>query len=253
MIFFEIKCKTCERLFLRTFKKNFFIINKKYFCSKKCNVVYQNSKRALKGKTKTIVCSICNNQSQVSLFSSSSKCKDCSKLLKKEYRKTNQPIIEKKCLVCEKLFLTKNRNRKYCYKCLKQVLRNAGIKSSQSQKRRSKNELYFDELCRNKFINVSSNKQFFADKFGNLWDADIILHDQKIAVLWNGLWHYKKLKKQHSLKQVQSRDRIKKKVIEQNGYTAYVIKDVGKFNLKFVEEMFLDFVNYIETRKNHVL
>lgn len=63
------------------------------------------------------------------------------------------------------------------------------------------------------------------------WDADILVHDIKLAVLWNGPWHYRKITKKHSLKQVQTRDAIKLVEIAKAGWTAYVIVDrVGKFS-----------------------
>jgi len=64
-------------------------------------------------------------------------------------------------------------------------------------------------------------------------------------VLWNGIWHYKQVRKKHSLAQVQSRDKIKMDVIIANGYTPYVIKDMGKHNKKFVEERFAEFMEYV--------
>ena len=103
--------------------------------------------------------------------------------------------------------------------------------------RRSKNEIAFANLCKDYFKNVKTNENIF-----NGWDADIIIDDLKIAVLWNGIWHYKKVTKTHSLKQVQSRDKIKMVEIEKYGYVAYVIKDMGRFNPNFVKEEFEKFI-----------
>ena len=36
----------------------------------------------------------------------------------------------------------------------------------------------------------------------NGWDADIILPDYKIAILYNGKWHYEEISKQVSLIQI---------------------------------------------------
>lgn len=75
------------------------------------------------------------------------------------------------------------------------------------------------------------------------------LPDLKIAVLWNGIWHYKKVAKNHSVKQVQSRDGLKLKEIEKAGYASYIVKDMGKHDVKFVEEEFRKFLIWINT--NH--
>ena len=79
----------------------------------------------------------------------------------------------------------------------------------------------------------------------NGWDADVIIEEHKIAVLWNGIWHYKKIAKKHSLIQVINRDLIKTKEIINCGYEPYVIKDLGKFNKSFVENEFLKLKAYI--------
>ena len=113
------------------------------------------------------------------------------------------------------------------------------------QNRRSKNEIYFAELCIKEFKKVLLNENIF-----NGWDADVIIEDYKIAVLWNGVWHYKKITRKHSVKQVQNRDRIKIKEIKKKGYIPYIVKDMGKHNKKFVESEFDKFLNIqIKTKK----
>ena len=100
--------------------------------------------------------------------------------------------------------------------------------------RRSKNEIYFAELCKQKFRFVFTNLPLF-----NGWDADVIIEDLKLAILWNGIWHYKQTKvKNHSLKRVQFRDILKKNLIKQNGYKILEIKDMGGFDKNFVECQF---------------
>ena len=77
-------------------------------------------------------------------------------------------------------------------------------------------------------------------------DADIIIHDIKYAVLWNGAWHYKKITQKHSVAQVQNRDKIKISEIIKFGYTPYTIKDMGKYNTEFVEEQFKEFISHLK-------
>lgn len=85
-------------------------------------------------------------------------------------------------------------------------------------------------------FNIANNTPYFKDDNGGVWDADIIIHDLKIAIHWNGAWHYKECGGKHSLKQVQSRDAIKHEAVEKAGYVNYVIKDLGKFKKEKVEE-----------------
>lgn len=114
-------------------------------------------------------------------------------------------------------------------------MRKAGLKSCflQAEQRRSKNEIAFCELCEQKFKVVKHNEPLF-----NGWDADIIIEDLKVAILWNGKWHYEKITKKHSVKQVQNRDKIKIDEIIKAGYIPYIIKDLGKFNLEKVRTEF---------------
>ena len=154
-----------------------------------------------------------------------------------------KPII-RTCAICGKEFQT--IKSKYCSEeCLKKRLSQCGKKggkiSAEAQQRRSKNEILMAELCSEYFSSILTNKAMF-----NGWDADIIIPDYKIAILWNGQWHYKQISKKQSLKQVQSRDKIKLQQIKKCGYTPYIIKDLGKFNKKFVNEEFSKLLTYLE-------
>ena len=117
-----------------------------------------------------------------------------------------------------------------------------GKHSAKIRAKRSKNEIAIANRCIEAFNNrkILTNEPYF-----NGWDADVILVDYKIAILWNGIWHYKIVRNNQSLKQIQSRDRIKLKMIEKCGYIPYVIKDEGKFSMKKVNEEFEIFKNFL--------
>jgi hypothetical protein len=152
-------------------------------------------------------------------------------------------ITEKKCKDCGIKFLVNKKgiNRTYCGKSCanKHNGKIGGLKSVSSQNRRSKNEVFFSELCSKEFNVLKFNEPMF-----NGWDADVIIEDLKIAILWNGKWHYEKITEKHSVEQVQNRDKIKIKEIIKCGYTPYIIKDMGKQNKKFVKEEFDKFITY---------
>ena len=58
------------------------------------------------------------------------------------------------------------------------------------------------------------------------WDADIVIHDTKTAILWNGPWHYQEMNfGNHSLKQIQNRDRIKIKEFTNAGWKVLIFED----------------------------
>lgn len=106
--------------------------------------------------------------------------------------------------------------------------------------KRSKNEILFYDMCKEHFNHVRHNKQIFND-----WDADVIIEDIKVAILWNGKWHYEKITESHNLEQVQNRDKIKLKEIKSLGWTPYIIKDMGRYNPLFVKEKFEEFLGEI--------
>jgi hypothetical protein len=157
------------------------------------------------------------------------------------------------CVVCGSTLPWELRRARTCgstaciSRCNSCAGRAGGLKSVQMQSntRRSKNEIEFAELCKEAFAEVSCNASMFDG-----WDADVIIHDYNIAVLWNGIWHYKKVREKHSVEQVQSRDRIKMQLIKANGYIPYVIKDLGKANSQFVREEFNKLIDYINQLEN---
>src|SRR5690606_9403565 len=110
------------------------------------------------------------------------------------------------CQYCSKEFIQTSKRKFFCsvncgntFKASK-----AGKASAQKINKRSKNEILFAQMCIDHFGAdfVRTNEAIF-----NGWDADIII--KNIAVLWNGLWHYKIIRKGHNLAQVQNRDKIK--------------------------------------------
>jgi hypothetical protein len=112
----------------------------------------------------------------------------------------------------------------------------------QNTNRRSKNEIHFSNLCKSHFKVVLDNPKMF-----NGWDVDVVIDDIRVAVLWNGPWHYKpNLRSNHSLVQIQNRDRFKVENIKKCGYFPYVIKDMGKESISFVQSEFQKFLLEIE-------
>lgn len=227
---------------------------KHFFCSKSCSAKYNNRLRKPSEGTKRKT-----SESLRKYYSSVNKARN------KKERDSTSRFIERTCLICGKEYTLQNEGstRMFCSKeCLNEYRNNrkkylseetikklsAGGRHSadvQRENKRSKNEKCFYELCKKHFNNVKHNEPIF-----NGWDADVIIEDIKVAVLWNGKWHYQKLKKNHSVEQVQNRDRIKIKEIENCGYIPYVIKDMGKHKPQFVEDEFKKFINIAEWRSS---
>ena len=195
--------------------------NKKY-CSIACSVYntkteeYKNNMRNIintirvKNNTKLypIVCKVCNIEFQPRMKIITM----CSRTCSQEYSRREE----------YKEIAQKNGSK-------------GGKVSATSQGRRSQNEIYFAEKCEAYFgkENVTTNEPYFDG-----WDADVIIHKEKLAIAWNGRFHYKQLMKSQSLEQVQARDRVKTAVINKYGYRFYVIKDMGKYDRDFVDQEF---------------
>ena len=183
-------------------------------------------------------------------FSTKNKRLEINQKVSNTLKGRGNPNIIKNCILCNNDFIIKHSKRFQlcCSRSCASVLYSntekghlhhvkMGLISSLSQNRRSKNEILFFELCKNVFKNVDCNKPIF-----NGWDSDIIIHDIKTAVMWNGKWHYEKITKKHSVSQVQNRDKIKTKEIINFGYLPFIIKDMGKYNENFVKEQFHLFI-----------
>lgn len=161
---------------------------------------------------------------------------------------TNNLDKTKTCPFCKKEYLYDRKKQIFCSKTCQAKNNNkngaavkGGKASAKVSVKRSKNEIAFGEKCKELFENIGFNENFF-----NGWDADIILHDVKIAIMWNGIWHYEQVREKHSVKQVQNRDNIKIKEIEKSGYIPYIIKDMGKYSEKKVNlewDIFLNWLN----------
>ena len=145
--------------------------------------------------------------------------------------KQKVPRIETSCFICFKPFNTTSKElykngvqRKMTCKsvqCIRESTSIAGRASAQKKVLRSKDEIELFNLCHNYFKNVLANEII---KDG--WDADIVIPDLKIAILWHGPWHYKDMgMSNHSLKQVQTRDQIKRKIFSSLGWKVLEFKD----------------------------
>jgi len=225
-----VTCKNCDK----EFEKKLSQVGENNFCTKSCTAKYNNKFRVI------------TEEQKIKIRESLKKYHDDLGVAK------NRNYVNKNCVCCNKEFKRKKITQMYCSReCVRkhkpisgrispEQLSSNGRKAASSQQRRSKNEIYFGELCSKQFDNILYNEIIF-----NGWDADIILPDLKIAILWNGAWHYKKITEKHSLEQVQNRDRIKINEIKKAGYTPYIICDMGKFKKSFVEEQFKLFIDSI--------
>lgn len=217
-------------------------IKKRRYCSVDC------ARAAIATSVKEVQCTQCGVVFFVKKRSHTTLCSVICKRI--HYKITHTQDIT--CSTCSNIVQTTFKRRKYCNDCVKLAQRRGSLNSvlKQATQRRSTNEIIFADLCLKQFQNVTTNDQFF-----NGWDADVLLHDLKVAVLWNGPWHHRKLKLQHSVAQVQNRDKLKQREIRAKDWVPYVINDYrGKKNdVAFVKSEFDKFTIWVGTVVEGVL
>lgn len=246
-----MECKECKVLFDIKTKRQIFcniVCRKKYHSKNKKYVgTCLNCQNKFQSKHKeqkycSVQCS--NNKTLTEKYKEMGKKGASKRYLGKNLIKNSIRI----CLYCEKEYNPKRSEQKYCNNiCSRQhnifLMKNGSIKMNTNN--RGKAEIYFSELCIKYYgeNDILCNEKFFKDKNNGLWDADIIIKSLKIAILYDGIFHHKKIKSNMNLNQIKSRDKLKRKIILENGYKYYTIIDLGKFNKKFVEEQFETFIN----------
>lgn len=129
------------------------------------------------------------------------------------------------CKYCERIFIYHPSNKTYPSHCSSECLTKTrsymGRINPGLGNKRSKDEIKLFNLLSKHFENI---KHTYIVSDG--WDTDIALLDYNIAIFWNGPWHYKEMNiGNHSLKQVQNRDRIKTELFKSLGWTVIVYED----------------------------
>lgn len=200
------------------------------FCSRSCANTRQHSEET-KDKISKSVCDVHKREVYKGIYKRAFKGifkRDIAKNIISYERNPNR------CTQCGKALSYNIRFRKTCSdECLHTLRSELGKKLVALQNLRSKNEIAFCQLCEQYFgkENVLHNAVMF-----NGWDADIIIPDLKVAILWNGPWHYIEISKTQKLKQVQNRDRIKLREIINCRYRPYIIEDVKREKNKVEKE-----------------
>lgn len=215
-------------------KKDYFIKKKKeeeikYKLSpkicKSCNKPHEYEKRNNKFCSRSCVARNSNLNRDLSIREKQRKTLLETIRLNPIKKKEKTSCIFSYCVICDSVI--QDKQVKTCsIECKKQHRMNigsdAGKLSAAKQVRRSKDEIALYNLCESHFDKVTNNDTSIA----NGWDADILIHDIKTAILWNGPWHYKEMGfSNHSLKQVQNRDKIKIEEFIKAGWSVLVFED----------------------------
>lgn len=221
-------CKSCNKEF--NYNQHH---SKGVYCSVQCRLLFSN----LIKKNKIHPCIQCSTLTSNPKFCSSScaathnNTGTTHSTLTKSKISASASIAERKkpikrvsmiswCKICN--ICIPNSKRKTCSdKCLAVLYRRQGQQLAKSINKRSIQEIELYNLCYASFNNISNNS-IIAEG----WDADILLNDYNIAIMWNGPWHYKQMPvNNHSLSQVETRDKIKIKLFTKLNWTVLVFED----------------------------
>ena len=216
------------------------------------------AKRIRKNETSKMCCSRdCANK--INIFRSEESRKKVSETLKQNHREKMKKlgysadrrrpdkIANKKnqCVICKKEFLHYKRDKKLCSKeChhifFVEVGKKAG-RASAAVPRHKKNRSYNEKLFFSKIKEVYPEAEHTQRIFDG-WDADIVIPSLKLAIHWNGPWHYRPILGQDLLDKVVWKDKMRYEAVIRFGYENYIIKDSGAKSDKKVNEEFLIFL-----------
>ena len=281
----DLKCDGCQQEFQRIQKqiKSDYKLKSQiqHFCSNKCqaslikkelikltcancNVDFSTTQSDFNQRSKKsskLCCSkLCANK--INTYRSQEAKNKISASLKKAYDKKLQKAehkvlsrgcykiahIKNTCIVCSKEFF-RNRDKKTCSnECYFIVRQNAGKKGGSKtsslefhKRNRSSNEKMFFAKIKEIYPDAIANKRLFDG-----WDADVIIPSQKLAIHWNGVWHYKSVMGNELLERVQQKDKLRYEAIEKHGYKNYIIQDMGPMNSNKVEKEYVDFLQNVK-------
>ena len=154
------------------------------------------------------------------------------------------------CAGCGVTFRAPRKRSKFCSRaCTPQ--RNKGSEAYAAMGRagasalgkRSKGEILFYDLCADRGWSLTHNDPAFEG-----YDADILIHDHKIAIHYDGPCHRRVIFRGQSLAQIQTRDRRKRAIIERHGWRNFTI-EAERTNVDFLRLEFKRLIAFIERTK----
>ena len=217
------KCKQCG--------KN--ITNPK-FCNNSCAATYNNKNRGKRSEE--------SKQKTRNSMLTSERVKEALKRRRKRYingerrssslkgKEISKRIIWE-CPVCQKkLRLTEQQasKRKYCSGTCRNSVNNKVIRGT-----RSKAEMVLEQKIKDNF----SKLKFYTNDRATLngKELDFYFPDLKIAIEWNGIYHYKNIHKSKTWSRIKKNDKRKRELCDSKDIELIVVKDLTS-SKKFIEE-----------------
>ncbi len=155
------------------------------------------------------------------------------------------------CLGCGVSFRAPRKRSKYCSRaCTPQRNKRPeayaamGRAGAAAQGRRSRGEILFYDLCADRGWRLTHNDPAFDG-----YDADILIHDHKVAIHYDGPCHRRVIFTGQSLPQIQTRDRRKRAIISRHGWRNFTI-EAEQTSAKFLRSELQRLVAFIEKDTN---
>jgi hypothetical protein len=200
----------------------------------------------------------------------------CSPACKKQHR-----TIECECLFCgKKQVKPKSHFRKYCSRKCNALHRELlavkiytcpcgnPVRKAKSYIKYEQQGVYCSIKCCHKyraFKSRSLNEELFYNKLKEFYpsaianvaiegrEADVLLEDLKIAVHWNGAWHYRPLRGKKILNDIQRRDHERYRIFEAAGFSNYIIKDDNSHDPSKVQAELDRFLAFVGSAREEVV
>jgi hypothetical protein len=169
--------------------------------------------------------------------------RECRKNL---IEKKTKPRIEFICPVCGKILMVTEsqfKKRKYCGGTCRNKINNKEIFGV-----RSKAEIYLEERLNNEFPNLM---MMFNDRVVlNGKELDVYIPSLNLAIEWNGIYHYKKIRDDESFEKTINKDKQKINECLELGIELYIVKDLtsGK---KFIKEETEKIIKFVKQKNQH--
>ncbi len=197
----------------------------------------------------------CKHRNKITVRTEKSKQKTAKSLLSYHNKRGRKYKTDKLgnrigyCKICNKKIKSKRNSPKICknLNCIKECGRisakSGWLNNKRTKTKRSKSECLLSDKLKIIFPDLTCNTFMFSGGF----DADIVIPSLKLAIHWNGPWHYRPIISTEHFDKIRLRDIRRYKSIELDGYKNYIIKDeTGIFNSKFVEIEYEKLINFIK-------
>lgn len=255
----NIVCAFCQNIFERL--ESAGSKNVTNYCSHTCRAKHQNrtkeEEKVKAGIAAIFTCVECGISKRCNPYSISTK-KFCSRMCRSVYNYKKYKIAKpleaekapeiiydtiKKCPSCKKDFLiyppSDYKKRKYCSGYCRNKENNKLLDGS-----RSKAEQLLEQRLLNKFPHeeILFNNRNILDGL----ELDVYFPKLKLAIEWNGVYHYKQIRDEKSFIRTQTTDAKKQQLCWEKGITLLVIKDLTS-NKKFIENEISKLIEYVES------